>query len=153
MRRPAPSPRGSNHAGVFLPAGFPPCSPAAAYDEASPPGFLARACKWMAANGCSTEDIVQFIEHMDDGGEVEGEDDGHGPTESQHNAMEAAAHQAGRGDNDPMGLYPDQKMTSGTVDRLPSYGPNGMPENAARHAMDETLRNCRRIPRGPIGWA
>jgi hypothetical protein len=150
MRRPAPSPRGSNHAGVFLPAGFPICA-AAAYDqapEALPPGFLARACKWMAANGCSTEDIVQFIEHMDDG-VVEGEDGGHGPTEAQ----ERAAHQAGRGDNDPMGLYPDQRMTSGTVDKLPTYKPTGMPENAARHAMDEALRNCRRIARGPIGWA
>ena len=93
---------------------------------------------------------MQFIEHMDDGGEVEGEDEH--ATSDVHNKLEMAAHQAGRGDNDPMGLYPDQKMTSGTVDKLPTYKPTGMPESATRHAMDEAVRNCRRIGRGPIGW-
>ena len=80
-------------------------------------------------------------------------------TSAQHDAMERAAHMT-----EEEALHPEY-VRPGGVDRLrakdrlrargtlPRYRETGMPENATRHAMDEALRNCRRIPRGPIGWA
>jgi hypothetical protein len=154
MRRPMPSPSGRNDARLYLAAGFPEVrTPGAAYDEALPLGYLARCCRFLLKNGFSAEDVVQFIEHKD--GEVEWEDEH--ATSEVHNKMEAAAHSNPRermgGAGDMPGLDPDQRMTTGSVDRLPSYKPTGVPRNATQtQAMDETLAAVRRIGRGPIGY-
>jgi hypothetical protein len=137
-----PSPRGSNREHMYLPAEFPRTT-GAAYDalgeSSMPPGFMSRACKWLRQNGFDADDLVEFVAYMDGAGEVEAEDD-HGPTESQHNAMELAAG----------GHHPNQQQTV-TRDRLPPYGANGMPKNNIR-AQDEALKFARRIKHGPIGY-
>jgi hypothetical protein len=148
--RAAPSPRGTNKAGVFVPDSFPSSRTGAAYDAASnPKSMLARTCRWMMEKGCTSADIIEFIEFMDGGGEAEGED-GNEVSREQHSKMEAAAHASSRGDGgDPMGLDPDQRMTAGTVDRLPGRKSTGMP----RHALDEISTAMRKIGRGPLGYA
>jgi hypothetical protein len=160
MRRttPMPSPMGTNREKLFIETA------GGAYDAAPPRSMLAKACAWMAANGCSAADVAEFVAHMHGGGEAEeGEDET--ASEHVHNQLELAAsglhpNQARRGDNDPIGLSSSQRMTSGTADTLPTYKPNGAPMNnidakrkANGHALDESLAAARRIPKGPLGYA
>jgi hypothetical protein len=140
--RAMPSPTGRNTAALYLPKGFPQAA-GGAYDAAPPRSMLAKACAWMAANGCSAADVAEFVTHMHGGGEVEGEDET--ASERVHNAMEAAA----SSDTQEATQLGEIGKPRFGKDVLPTYKPNGMP----KHALDESLRNMRKIGRGPLGYA
>jgi len=131
-----------------------------AFDQEAPRFSKARAVSWLLKNGFSEADCDEFLSLFDGGG-AEAEDDGHGPTESQHNALERTAHTDPRErvDGGMPGLSQSQRMSSPMeLDELPE---NGMPR-AAAHAMDSSLPRrtaaCRIAPGlenirlGVLGW-
>jgi hypothetical protein len=136
MKIPMPSPRGTNHAGLYLRRPFF-RGPAAAYDQAPPASQSSTALlrrkarrffeqRWRA----DWENFCRATGLEDDDATDES------VSEPQHNAIEAAAH------TEPELEY---GMGPGTEDELPEYGPNRLPRNniAARRPGDTENGNPR----------
>jgi hypothetical protein len=149
-----PSPSGTNRERLHLPAAFPRTSPAAAYDAmpgSPPPGYLGRACKWLLANNFSPEDIVEFVCHVDGGGEA-AEDET--TLERVNNAMEAAAHMSAEEAKRTNERFPgDELRTPASRREAFPANANGSSSRDQKHALDEALANARKIGRGPLGYA
>jgi hypothetical protein len=150
-----PSPTGRNAERRYLPPNFPRTSPIGAYDAmpgSPPPGYLGRACKWLLANNFSPEDIVEFVCHVDGGGEA-AEDET--TLERVNNAMEAAAHMSAEEAKRTNERFPgtDELMTGAA--RGERFSRTRLASRASEEvrAMDEVLAHVRKIGRGPLGYA